>query len=271
MALYTKYLVKSTFNSYEDYFNNFEIVLPDNFNFAFDVLDEIAKEEPDKLALMWAHEDGRERRMTFGEIADLSRRAANVLSDLGIKKGDAVMLVLRRHYTFWIAIMALHRIGAVAVPATHLLTKKDIVYRCENAGIKMIIASCDGDFTKHAEEALPECPTVARLMAVDGAPMGWLDFEKLVSEALPDFPRPAEINVGFDELVVPESEPERFVGLVSGLVADEGRRGEWGRRLEERYKSEFTCERMTARVDAIVWQLYREKCLDKSEGAGSVA
>ncbi len=190
MALYTKYLAKSSFDSYEDYFNNFQIVVPDDFNFAFDVLDEIARTEPDKLALMWAHEDGREKRMTFGEISELSKRAANVLSDLGIKKGDAVMLVLRRHYTFWVAIMALHRIGAVAVPATHLLTKKDIVYRCESAEIKMIIASGDGAFTKNAEEALPECPTVARVMAVDGVREGWLDFEKLVSEALPDFPRP---------------------------------------------------------------------------------
>lgn len=190
MAFYTKYLTKSSFDSYEDYFNNYKIVVPDNFNFAFDVLDEIAKDEPDKRALMWAHEDGREKKLTFGEISVLSKRAANALTDLGIQKGDAVMLVLRRHYTFWIAIMALHRIGAVAVPATHLLTPKDIEYRCANAEIKMIIASAEGDFTAHVQEAMPDCPTVRHLMAVDGVPEGWLDFEALVKDARADFPRP---------------------------------------------------------------------------------
>ncbi|MGI6238418.1 MAG: AMP-binding protein [Christensenellales bacterium] len=192
MAEYTKYLTKTSFDSYEDYAENFKIVVPENFNFAFDVLDAIAEDTPNKLALMWAHEDGRERRMTFGEIADLSKRAANVLTAHGIERGDAVMLVLKRHYTFWVAIMALHRIGAVAVPATHLLTQKDIVYRCERANIKLILASSEGGFTSQVDRAMPECPTLQTVMAVDGAPEGWVDFEACVAEASADFPRPKQ-------------------------------------------------------------------------------
>ena len=139
MTLYQRFLRKPEFGSYEDFLHNFRINVPENFNFAYDVLDVIAEEEPEKRALQWAHMDGRERAFTFAEIARLSKQAANLFVRLGIQKGDKVMLVLRRHYTFWIAIMALCRIGAVAVPATHLLTKKDIVYRANCAGIKMVV------------------------------------------------------------------------------------------------------------------------------------
>ena len=159
---------KPEFGSYEDYLHNFRINVPENFNFAYDVLDVIAEEEPDKRALQWAHMDGRERAFTFAEIARLSKQAANLFVRLGIQKGDKVMLVLRRHYTFWIAIMALCRIGAVAVPATHLLTKKDIVYRANCAGIKMVVTSAEGCFAASCEEALSECPTVEKLLIVDG-------------------------------------------------------------------------------------------------------
>ena len=192
MAIYERFLSKSTFDSYEDYYNNFSINVPDNFNFAYDVLDEIAAKTPDKRSLLWVHEDGRERSFTFREISEASKRAANVLTNLGIRKGDTVMLVLRRHYSFWITIMALHRIGAVALPATHLLTKKDIVYRCEAAEVRMIISSAQGEFHTHVEEAKPDCPTLDKLLSVDGCPEGWYDFEKLISEASPEFPRPSE-------------------------------------------------------------------------------
>ena len=192
MALYQRFLRKPEFGSYEDYLHNFRINVPENFNFAYDVLDVIAQEEPDKRALQWAHMDGRERAFTFSEIARLSKQAANLFVRLGIQKGDKVMLVLRRHYTFWIAIMALCRIGAVAVPATHLLTKKDIVYRANCAGIKMVVTSAEGCFAASCEEALSECPTVEKLLIVDGAREGWLDFEALLAKESDEFPRPAE-------------------------------------------------------------------------------
>ena len=192
MTLYQRFLRKPEFGSYEDFLHNFRINVPENFNFAYDVLDVIAEEEPDKRALQWAHMDGRERAFTFAEIARLSRQAANLFVRLGIQKGDKVMLVLRRHYTFWIAIMALCRIGAVAVPATHLLTKKDIVYRANCAGIKMVVTSAEGCFAASCEEAMPECPTVEKLLIVDGAREGWLDFEALLAGESDEFPRPAE-------------------------------------------------------------------------------
>ena len=192
MTLYQRFLRKPEFGSYEDFLHNFRINVPENFNFAYDVLDVIAEEEPDKRALQWAHMDGRERAFTFAEIARLSKQAANLFVRLGIQKGDKVMLVLRRHYTFWIAIMALCRIGAVAVPATHLLTKKDIVYRANCAGIKMVVTSAEGCFAASCEEALSECPTVEKLLIVDGEREGWLDFEALLAGESDEFPRPAE-------------------------------------------------------------------------------
>ena len=192
MTLYQRFLRKPEFGSYEDFLHNFRINVPENFNFAYDVLDVIAEEEPDKRALQWAHMDGRERAFTFAEISRLSKQAANLFVRLGIQKGDKVMLVLRRHYTFWIAIMALCRIGAVAVPATHLLTKKDIVYRANCAGIKMVVTSAEGCFAASCEEAMPECPTVEKLLIVDGAREGWLDFEALLAQESDEFPRPAE-------------------------------------------------------------------------------
>ena len=192
MTLYQRFLRKPEFGSYEDFLHNFRINVPENFNFAYDVLDVIAEEEPDKRALQWAHMDGRERAFTFAEISRLSKQAANLFVRLGIQKGDKVMLVLRRHYTFWIAIMALCRIGAVAVPATHLLTKKDIVYRANCAGIKMVVTSAEGCFAASCEEAMPDCPTVEKLLIVDGAREGWLDFEGLLAQESDEFPRPAE-------------------------------------------------------------------------------
>ena len=192
MTLYQRFLRKPEFGSYEDFLHNFRINVPENFNFAYDVLDVIAEEEPDKRALQWAHMDGRERAFTFAEISRLSKQAANLFVRLGVQKGDKVMLVLRRHYTFWIAIMALCRIGAVAVPATHLLTKKDIVYRANCAGIKMVVTSAEGCFAASCEEAMPDCPTVEKLLIVDGEREGWLDFEALLAEESCEFPRPAE-------------------------------------------------------------------------------
>ena len=192
MALYQRFLRKPDFGSYEDYLHNFRINVPENFNFAYDVLDVIAQEEPDKRALQWSHMDGRERAFTFEEISRLSCQAANLFVRLGIKKGDKVMLVLRRHYTFWIAIMALCRIGAVTVPATHLLTKKDIVYRANSAEIKMVLTSCEGGFAKSCEDALSQCPTIQTLLIVDGAREGWLDFEALLAQESDQFPRPQE-------------------------------------------------------------------------------
>ena len=173
MAFYEQFLDQTKFGSYEDYLKNFHVNVPENFNYAFDVLDKIAEAEPDRVALVWEHVDGREKTLTFGDIAKKSNQVARALQKMGIHKGDAVMLVLKRHYSFWYTIMALHKLGAITVPATHLLTKKDIVYRADAADIKMIIAVDDGAFPAHADEAVGDCPTLEKLVIVDGAREGW--------------------------------------------------------------------------------------------------
>ena len=117
---------------------------PEHFNFGFDVLDEIARRTPDAPAMLWCDETGAERSFTFREMSELSNRAANVFRSLGIRKGDRVMLVLKRHYQFWYAIMGLCKIGALAIPATHLLTTHDFTYRFNAAGVSAIVCTADG-------------------------------------------------------------------------------------------------------------------------------
>lgn len=191
MALYERYLNQVKFGSYEDFLKNYQVNVPDHFNFAYDVLDEMAVAEPDRLALKWVHPDGRERSLTFADIKRESDRCANMLKDLGIAKGDAVMLVLKRHYEFWFTIMALHKLGATAVPATSLLTTKDIVYRCQAADIKMIIATAHDDFAKNCDEALPECPTVKHRLLVQGQGReGWINYDEQMQKSSADFVRP---------------------------------------------------------------------------------
>ena len=133
MAIFEKYLQQSQFTSYEDFMENFKIKVEGEFNFGFDVVDELGRTKPNKLALMWCNAKGEERQFTFSEMMKCSNKTANYFKELGIKKGDAVMLILKRHYEFWFGIIALHKIGAICIPATNLLTKKDISYRC-NAG-----------------------------------------------------------------------------------------------------------------------------------------
>jgi len=153
MALINKYLPKTEFDSYEDFYKNFDITYPENFNFSYDVVDELAKEKGGERALQWCDEKGAEAAFTFNEMKDLSNKAANVLREAGIGKGDPVMLILKRRWEYWPVILALHKLGAIAIPATHLLTTKDIVYRCNAADIKGIICVDDIDLMCRIDEA----------------------------------------------------------------------------------------------------------------------
>ncbi len=202
MQLYRDYLEQAEFGSYEDYLKNFHITVPAHFNFAYDVLGRLANETPDQRALEWCNVDGEKRSFTFKQIDEESSKAANLLTALGVKKGDAVMLVLKRHYQFWFAIMALHKIGAVAVPATHLLTKKDIVYRCNAATVKYIIATSEGVFHEQCDLAMAECPTVVKRLSVRGALEGWIPFDEEQSKQSPEFPRPVPFNENTDPLLL---------------------------------------------------------------------
>ena len=138
-----RFLKQTSFTSQEDYIEHLEFIVPDHFNFAYDVMDRSAEEQPDKLALLWTHDEGECIRFSFADLREQSNRAASYFQQLGIGRGDMVMLILKRRYEFWIAMLALHKIGAVAIPATHMLTTHDIVYRNNRASIKAII--CAGE------------------------------------------------------------------------------------------------------------------------------
>ena len=140
-----KFLDKIDFESYEDFLENFHIKVPENFNFGYDVVDEWARIEPNKKALLWTNDQGAEIQFTFADIKRESDKAASYFTQLGIKRGDMVMLILKRRYQFWMAITALHKIGAAVIPATHLLTEKDIIYRANAADIRAIIAVGDDE------------------------------------------------------------------------------------------------------------------------------
>ena len=166
--------------------------IPENFNFAFDVLDVLAEKCPDKKALIYVDREHRTRNFTFREMSEESARTANYLQSLGVKKGDRVMLVMKRHYQFWFVLNALHRIGAVAVPASNQLLAKDYVYRFNYAGIKGIIATADDGVPDAVDTALPECPGLEFRVIVNGSRENWHDFNREVIGFDTAFPRPAD-------------------------------------------------------------------------------
>jgi len=186
-----RFVSKIDYDSYEDFVDNFRIIVPDNFNFAYDVVDATAAIDPEKVALVWCDDKGGERIFTFGEMKQYSDKAANFFLAQGVRKGDAVMLILKRRYEFWFCILALHKIGAIAIPATHLLTAKDIVYRNNAADIKMIVSVADEVVVKHVEDAVPLSPTLKRKVLVGGKRNGWLDFDYEVGRARTEFARPS--------------------------------------------------------------------------------
>lgn len=182
MRIFEKY-TRGKFENYADFKANFKISAPEDFNFAYDVMDTLAAEQPDKLAMLWTNVAGEERRFTFADFKRLSDKAANFFTEAGIKKGDMVMLILKRRYEFWISMLALHKMGAIAIPVTHLLTKKDIVYRCNYAEVKAIVCVAEGEISSHVESAEPETPTVKLKFLVGGSRAGWINFNEGLEQA----------------------------------------------------------------------------------------
>ena len=150
----------------------------DTFNFAFDVVDEIAKREPDKLAMLHIAKDKTERRFSFNDMKRGSAQVANYFKSLGIKKGDRVMLVLKRHYEFWFAILALHKLGAIAIPATNQLQAHDFEYRFNSAEISTVVCTADGDVANQIDLCLDKCPSIKHKILVGGKREGWHDFNE---------------------------------------------------------------------------------------------
>ena len=193
-----RFLNKTEFDSYEDFMANFKVNVPDNFNFGYDVVDEWARIAPDKKALLWTNENGECIQFTFADIKRESDKAAAYFTSLGIGRGDMVMLILKRRYQFWFSIIALHKIGAVTIPATHLLTANDIVYRCNAADIKAIVAVGDEEVISHVDEARAKCPSLQYCISTGShVPEGWLNFTQGCTEAAP-FKRPEFVNANDD-------------------------------------------------------------------------
>ncbi|MDR1675642.1 MAG: AMP-binding protein, partial [Tannerella sp.] len=193
-----RFLTKTSFDSQADFIANFQVNVPENFNYGYDVVDAWAAEAPGKRALCWTSDRGEHVDFTFADMKAASDRTASWFQSLGIGRGDMVMLILKRRYEFWYAIIALHKLGAIAIPATHLLTKKDIVYRANAAGIKAIVCVGEEPILKHVAESLPESPSVERLISIGPlVPDGFDDFRKGIREAAP-FVRPAQVNTNGD-------------------------------------------------------------------------
>jgi acetyl-CoA synthetase len=193
-----RFLNKTTFESQDDFAANFKVNIPESFNFGYDVVDVWAKEQPAKKAICWTNDQGEHIDFTFEEIKTYSDRTAAYFQSLGIGHGDKVMLILKRRYEFWFSIVALHKLGAVAIPATHLLTKKDIVYRNNAADIKMILCAGEEIILQHVLEAMPESPSVQELVSIGPViPQGFKDFHKGI-ESAPAFVRPSERNANGD-------------------------------------------------------------------------
>ncbi len=168
-----------------------EFLNDDKFNFAFDIVDKIAEKEPDKLAMLHLSHNKDERRFTFGDMKRYSAKTANYFKSIGIKRGDKVMLVLKRHYQFWFSMLALHKIGAIAIPATDLLVEHDFDYRFKSAGVSAIVCTADGDAAHQAELGAGNCDFDIKKIMVGGEREGWLDFDKGIEECSDEFPRPS--------------------------------------------------------------------------------
>ena len=168
----------------------------DTFNFGFDIVDQIAEKYPEKLAMLHLDKYKNERRFTFKDIKRASNQVANYFTSLGIKRGDKVMLVLKRHYEFWFCMVALHKLGAVAIPATNQLKEHDFEYRYNSAGVKAIVCTADGDTYTFAESASKKCPQVEKLIMVGGAKEGWHDFDKEYVLFSGKYERPKDCSCG---------------------------------------------------------------------------
>ena len=179
-----------TFTSFEDFQARCRIQVPETFNFAYDVVDALAASSPDQRALVWCDDQGRQASFTFAQLKHWSDKAANAFRAAGIGKGDPVMLILKRRYQYWFCILALHKLGAIAIPATHLLTRKDLVYRNQAASVKMVVAVNEPQVVEAIDQARAESPTLEVAALVGGAGAGFLDFDAALEQAPATFSRP---------------------------------------------------------------------------------
>ena len=182
-------------------FSGISLKNEDSFNFAFDCVDAVAKKTPDKLAMMWVAGDKTERRFTFSDMKKFSAKTANYFESLGIKKGDTVMLVLKRHYQFWFCMLALHKIGAIAIPATNQLVEHDFTYRYKAARVKAIVCTSDGEVSEEAEKAAKDFPDILKIL-VGGNKDGWYDFDVEMKRFSTHYERTEKTPCGNDPMLM---------------------------------------------------------------------
>ena len=174
----------------------------EKFNFAFDVVDKLGTLKPDKLAMLHVSGDGVERRFTFSDMKKESARATNYFKSLGIKRGDRVMLILKRHYQFWFSVLALHKLGAIAIPAPNQLLEKDLSYRFNAANVKAILCTADGDVAEAVENAAKSCTCLEHKILVNGKRDGWHDFNEEYIIFSSHFSRTEDTPCGSDPMLM---------------------------------------------------------------------
>ena len=161
-----KFLRQTEFANYEDFMRNFHVEVPENFNFAYDVVDAYARKQPEKEAILWTNDRGDVRHYNYRELKEMSDKAASYFLQLGICRGDSVMLILKRRLEWWVVMIALHKIGAVVIPATHLLTDRDMIYRCHEASVRMIVTVGDVVVLRNIIRARPYCATLRHCVSI---------------------------------------------------------------------------------------------------------
>ncbi|MDL2253768.1 AMP-binding protein [Ruminococcaceae bacterium OttesenSCG-928-I18] len=190
-VLLERFLPRTEFTSYEDFKLNYKVNVPKDFNFAFDVVDAWAELDPEKKALVWCDDHGGEETFTFSDLSRMSSQGAHFFRSLGIGKGDVVMLILRRRWEYWVAAMALCKLGAIFVPGTMQLTAKDITYRANQAGVKAIVCVTDPFVMQQVGQALPACESVENVVTAGARREGYLYFNEEIEKFPETFPRPA--------------------------------------------------------------------------------
>lgn len=201
MNLLSRFSNAGRFRDYNDFYNNFRLNVPENFNYAYDVVDEYARLEPDKRALVWCDDRGEERIFTFADIKRLSDKTANYFLSKGIGEGDRVLVILQRRYEYWTVLMALAKIGAIAIPATHMLMEKDLVYRMDKAGVKMVVSVDEDELCENILKAAKKVPSV-QLLACVSLREGFLPFDEEVATQSEVLETPYKDKCSRDDIIL---------------------------------------------------------------------
>ncbi len=201
MNLLSRFSNAGRFRDYNDFYNNFRLNVPENFNYAYDVVDEYARLEPDKRALVWCDDRGEERIFTFADIKRLSDKTANYFLSKGIGEGDRVLVILQRRYEYWTVLMALAKIGAIAIPATHMLMEKDLVYRMDKAGVKMVVSVDEDELCENILKAAKKVPSV-QLLACVSPREGFLPFDEEVKAQSEVLETPYKDKCSRDDIIL---------------------------------------------------------------------